>query len=150
MAWVLLGVEFGHLRGGEVPQPQRLQLDVERTGGAEPVRVTAGGSFIVADVALPAQHHRGGEPLRPLGEPVPQLAQDADQTLPAQCVDLVEEQHQRLGAGPRPRRKRLREQARVASQEKYSAAYFPEAVKSSASARSVVVFPVCRGACTTK
>ena len=36
------------------------------------------------------------------------------------------------------------------SHEKCSAAYRPEAVSSRAIAASTVVFPVCRGACTTK
>ncbi len=47
-------------------------------------------------------HHRKRR-RRPRGcGAVPELAEDTDEALTAQCVDLVEEQDQRPGAGPRP------------------------------------------------
>ncbi len=99
----VLGVELADLVGGEISQPQRLQLDIEGAGGAEPVRVATGGDFVVADVAKAAQRHRCREPVRALVVTGPELAQDADQALAAQGVDLVEEQYQRPWAGTCPR-----------------------------------------------
>src|SRR5262249_40165557 len=60
----VLGVELAHFVGGEVAQPQRLHLDVEGAGGAEPVGVTTAGSLVVAHIPQPAQCHRGGKPVR--------------------------------------------------------------------------------------
>jgi hypothetical protein len=56
----VLLVELGDLVGGEVAQRQRLDLDVEGAGGAEPA-VAAGGDLVVADVAQADQRERPRE-----------------------------------------------------------------------------------------
>ncbi|WP_165001418.1 hypothetical protein, partial [Candidatus Protofrankia datiscae] len=66
----------------------------------------------VPDVTQATQRHRRRERRRPIREPRPQLPQHADQALPAQRVDLVEEQHQRPRTHSRPRRERGSEQVR--------------------------------------
>ncbi len=109
----VLAVQLSHLGRGEIPQPQRLELDVERAGGAEPGRVTPGSGLIITHIPQPAQRHRGGKPLRTLVEPGPQLAQHADQTRTTQRVNLVEKQHQRPRADPRPPRERCLQQVRL-------------------------------------
>ncbi len=106
----VLAVEHGHLVQGEVSQPQRLQFDVERARGPETGRVAPGCRFIVADVAQAAQRDRRGEVARPAAVAVAELAENADQTLTAQSVDLVEEQHQGPRADLRPRPQRLDEE----------------------------------------
>ncbi len=109
----MLGVQLPDILSGEVPHPQRLELDVERARRPKPVWVTTAGDLIVAHVAQPTQRHRSGKPIRSLVEPGPQLAQHADQTRTAQRVNLIEKQHQRPRADPRPPRERLREHVLV-------------------------------------
>jgi hypothetical protein len=62
----VLLVELGDLVRGEVAERQRLDLDVERAGGAEPT-VAAGGDLVVADVTQPDQRERPRETLRAAG-----------------------------------------------------------------------------------
>ena len=101
----LLGVlaqQRPHLRLREVPQPQRLRLDVEGAAtlhvGALAGRVDA----VVAHVSDPAQHHA----LRKLSRPPlvlgSQLPQHRDQGVPHQAVDFVDQQHERLRTRQRP------------------------------------------------
>ncbi len=70
----VLAVQLSHLARGEISQPQRLQLDIERAGRPKPTRVATAGDLIVADVAQPTQRHRSRKRMRSLVEPVPQLA----------------------------------------------------------------------------
>ncbi len=53
----VLAVQLSHLGGGEIPQPQRLELDVKGAGGAEPVRVATTGGFVIAHIAQSTQRH---------------------------------------------------------------------------------------------
>ena len=145
----VLGVQRGDLFDGEVADPDRLDGDVEGARAAQPGGVTAGRGLVVADVPHPAQHDRGGERLRPVIVAVAELVQHAAQHEAVQGVDLVEEQHQRQRAGDRPVLQGTEDQA-ACSHETVTATWRPSAVRCRLRVRSVVVFPVCRGACTMK
>ena len=121
----VLGVEVGDLVQGEVTEPQRLQLDVERAGGPQPGRVTPGGGpgdprnreaisgAAVADVSQAAQRDGPGERGGAAVVAVAELAEDAEERLAAQRVDLVEEQDQWAWAHLCPRAQRVDDQCAV-------------------------------------
>jgi hypothetical protein len=96
----VLAEQRGHLLGGEVPQAQRLGLDVEGTAAGDRRRLGAGVDAVVAQIPHPAQHHRGRKGRRALRVARAQLAQQRDQRVADQGVHLVEEQDQGLRALP--------------------------------------------------
>lgn len=98
----VLPVQLGDLGRGEVAQPQRRHLDVERTRRTKAPRIPARGRLVVTHIPQPAQHHRMREAATADSEAIAQLAQHTAQALPPQRVDLVEEQHQRTRTAPHP------------------------------------------------
>ncbi len=109
----MLAVQGTHLVGSEVTQPQRLHLDIERARRSQPRRIAPRGDLIVTNVAQAAQGDRSREIVRPASIAVTKLAEHADQRLPPQRVDLVDEQHQRPRTALRPRPQPGREQRSV-------------------------------------
>jgi hypothetical protein len=86
----------------EVAQAQRLGLDVEGAAAGDDLGLGAGVDAVVAQVAHAAQHDRLREALGALRVAGAQLAQQRDQGVADQGVDLVEQQHRRarIGRGP--------------------------------------------------
>jgi hypothetical protein len=92
----VLGEQRGAVGGIEVAQAQGLGLDVEPAAAGDDLLLGRGMDAVVAQVAHAAEHDGGRERLRALGVTGAQLAQQRDQRVADQGVDLVEQQHQRL------------------------------------------------------
>lgn len=102
----VLRVQGRHLAAVEASEPQRLRLDVERTGRAHPLRIRPGRDAVVPHVPQAAQHDRPWEGTRTRREPGPELAEDGAQALSPERVYFVEQQDERTRTRERPRGER--------------------------------------------
>lgn len=108
----VLAVELGDLVCGKVGKGERLDLDVERRGGAQALNVGSHLQSVVAHVPQADEGHGLGEGARPVGIAGPKLAEDRDQDVVHERVDLVQEENYRQRALPGPASQKI-EQARL-------------------------------------
>ena len=98
----MLAEQRPHLAPGKVAETQRTRLDVEGAATGDDGPLDARVDAVVAHVAHAAQDDALREVPRPVGVPCPELPEDRYQRIADQCVDLVEQQHERSGVGLRP------------------------------------------------
>ena len=98
----VLAEQGAHVRLVEVPQPQRLGLDVERASAGDDLARGSRADTVIAHVANPAQDDALREEGGARFVAGAQLAQHRDEGIADQRVDLVDEQDQRprIGFGP--------------------------------------------------
>ena len=92
---------------GEVPQAQRLRLDVERAAASDDGLLGGGANAVVAHVADAAQNDALRKPCRAAVVAGAELPQHGQQRVAHQRVDFVEEQHDGRFVRLRPTRQRL-------------------------------------------
>ena len=95
--------------GEKSPSRSEVTLTFERAAAGDHLVPAGRPDAVVAHVAQAAQDHALREVARALGVAGAQLPQHGYQGVPYQRVDLVDQQHQRLGAGRRPQRQHLLE-----------------------------------------
>ena len=92
---------------GEVAEPQRFRLDIERAAAEHQAVLGSRMDAVVAHVTHPAQDDAVRKALRAVDVPRAQLAQHRQQGVAHQRVDLIDQQHQRTRIGHAPAQQRL-------------------------------------------